>query len=108
MRHVFISDAAKSVKRKLAIWRKGIIRDKAEFKALEASSLRKQVNPACGSKPCPVSAFLWSLNRMGDRVKCLMCEHEVLSDKVAAINYLHRADDAEVTPFSLTGASERF
>ena len=91
--------SAKNVNKKLAIWRKGIIQDRVEFKALEGGSLHKQDNPACGSQPCPVCGFRWYLNRKGDRVRCPMCEHEAPSDKVAAINYFHKADDEKMTLF---------
>lgn len=99
LRHTFTFDKPKGVNRKLSIWMKGIIQDRTEFKALEGRSLHKQVNPAYGSQTCPECGFLWSLNRKGDKFKCLFCKHEASSDKVAAINYLHRSTDTEISLF---------
>jgi putative transposase len=97
LRHLFTFDNAKSINRKLSIWMKGIIQDRVEYKALERGSLHKQVNPAYGSQTCPECGFLWSLNRNGDRFKCLHCGYGASSDRVAAINYLHRFSDPEIT-----------
>ena len=96
LRHVFTFNRPKGVNRKLSSWIKGIIQDRAEFKALEGRSLHKQVNPAYGSQTCNHCGFVWNLNRKGDAFKCLFCGHEAASDQVAAVNYLTRSTDKDI------------
>ncbi len=97
LRHVFTFNTPKGVNRKLSAWIRGIIQDRAEFKALEGRSLHKQVNPAYGSQLCPECGFVWFKNRTGDTFKCAFCGHADHSDKVAATNYLRRSSDADIT-----------
>ncbi|MBI5756096.1 MAG: transposase [Nitrospirae bacterium] len=97
LRHAFTFNKPKSINRKLSAWTKGIIQNRAEFKALEGGSLHKQVNPAYGSQTCPLCGFVWKLNRNGDAFKCLFCGHGAGSDRVAAINYLYRYTDPVIT-----------
>ncbi len=96
LRHVFAFDKPKGVNRKLSSWIRGIIQDRAEFKALEGRSLHKQVNPAYGSQTCDHCGFVWNQNRKGDAFKCLFCGHEAASDRVAAMNYLTRSTDKDI------------
>lgn len=97
LRHTFTFNKPKTINRKLSVWTKGIIQDRAEFKALEGGSLHKQVNPAYGSQTCPLCGFVWNKNRSGDMFKCAFCRHEAAVDGVAAINYRHRYTDPEIT-----------
>ena len=99
LRHAFTFDKPKGLNRKLSFWIKGIIQDRAEFKALEGRSLHKQVNPAYGSQTCNRCGFVWNKNRNGDTFKCLFCGHEAGSDKVAAMNYLARNTDPDIGPY---------
>jgi putative transposase len=97
LRHSLSFDNSKSFNRKVSIWTKGIIQDRAEFKALEGSSLHKQVNPAYGSQLCPCCGFVWKKNRNGDAFKCSFCSYGAASDRVAAINYLTRSEDPNIS-----------
>ncbi|MBI5755617.1 MAG: transposase [Nitrospirae bacterium] len=97
LRHVFTFNKPKNINRKLSAWTKGIIQDRAEFKALEGCSLHKQVNPAYGSQTCPLCGFVWNKSRNGDVFKCAFCGHGAGADRVAAINYLHRYSEPAIT-----------
>jgi transposase len=105
--HTFRFENHKGMNRKLSIWVRGTIQDRAEFKAMEGGSLHKQVNCAYGSQLCPSCGFLWSKNRSGDTFKCLFCGHEGHSDAVAATNYLHRVSDGEISLYTPYGMVKR-
>ncbi len=100
LRHAFTFDKPKGVNRKLSNWIKGVLQDRLEFKVLAGGSRHEQVNPAYGSQTCPSCGFVDKKNRNGDRFKCLHCGHVGHADQVAAINYLHRADDPRITRYT--------
>lgn len=97
LRHQFKYGVDKKFNRLVSNWVKGTIQDRIEFKAMQRSSLHKQVNAAYGSQSCPNCGFVWKLNRDGDKFKCLFCGHGAKSDAVAAINYLARSGDRSIT-----------
>jgi hypothetical protein len=102
LRHVFTFDNQRDMNRRLSLWAKGIIQDRAELKAPVGGSGLKQVNCAYDSQRCPECGFLWPRNRAGDAFKCLFCGHEGHSDAIAATNYLQRSTDTEIalhTPY---------
>jgi hypothetical protein len=100
--HVFTFDKHRDMNRRLSIWAKGIIQDRAELKVQVGGSGLKQVNCAYGSQRCPECGFVWSGNRAGDAFQCLFCGHEGHRDAIAATNYLRRSTDTEIalhTPY---------
>jgi len=102
LRHVFTFDNQRDMNRRLSLWAKGIIQDRAELKVQVGGSGLKQVNCAYGSQLCPECGFVWSGNRAGDAFQCLFCGHEGHSDAIAATNYLQRSTDTEIalhTPY---------
>lgn len=98
----FSSSKPKGVNRKLFAWVKGVIRDRAEFKAQEKVFRLVAVNAAYTSQTCPQCGFVSSKNRNGDAFKCRNCKHEGRADAIAAINLLSRYSDPEIgryTPY---------
>jgi hypothetical protein len=65
LRHVFTFDNQREMNRRLSLWAKGIIQDRAELEAQAGGSGLKQVNCAYGSQRCPECGFLGSRNRAG-------------------------------------------
>ena len=103
LRHNFIFNKSKNINRRLSGWLKGKLQDRIAFKALAEGFRHEQVNPAYGSQSCPNCVFVDSKNRNNDRFQCLHCGYEDASDRVAALNYVHRYGDPEIglyTPYN--------
>jgi transposase len=97
LRHAFSRKETKVLNRLIGFWSKGILQDRTEFKAEEGGSLLKQVNAAYGSQTCVRCGFVWGKNRQGDTFKCQFCRYGADSDRVAAMNYLARSHDREIS-----------
>lgn len=98
--HAFTFDKPRSVNRKLSNWVKGVLKDRVQFKGLSKGFRHEVVNPAYGSQTCPKCGYVDSSNRNGDKFLCLHCSHADHADKVAAINYLQRYGDPEITLYT--------
>ena len=100
LRQAFTFDKPRSWNRKLSAWVRGVLQDRVAFKGLAKGFRHEAVNPAYGSQMCPACGFVEKTNRRGDTFLCLHCSHADQSDRVAAINYLHRYGDPEITRFT--------
>jgi transposase len=94
--HVFSYNKSKTINRKLSSWLRGKLQERVAFKALAEGFRHEQVNPAYGSQTCPYCDFVDRRNRDRDKFKCHNCEHEDVSDRVAALNYLRRFGDETI------------
>lgn len=82
--------------RTLSNWARGAFAERLEYKAQVRGSHLLAVNPAYSSQLCPICGFVDKKNRSGDRFQCLHCKHTGAADRIAAINLLARASDAEI------------
>lgn len=100
LRHAFTFNRPRGTNRRLSAWVKGSIQDRAKFKSKAEGFCLKQVNPAYGSQLCPCCGYVDSKNRNGDVFECLHCKHRGQADQVAALNYLAREKDPEITVYT--------
>jgi transposase len=100
LRHTFTFNRPRGANRRLSAWVKGSIQDRADFKSKAEGFCLKQVNPAYGSQTCPCCGYVDSKNRNGDVFECLHCKHRNQADRVAALNYLARESDPDITVYT--------
>ncbi|MBE3564008.1 MAG: transposase [Hydrogenibacillus schlegelii] len=87
---------SKGLSRKVTLWTRSALRERAEFKTAVYGSSVEPVNAAYSSQTCPVCGFVDAKNRNGDRFHCQNCGFTGDADHVAAMNILARLHDPEI------------
>lgn len=88
---------SKKVKRYFSLWLKGYLQERLDFKAVLNGVQQVVVNPAYGSQVCHLCGCFGI--RKGDRFYCEV-HGELDADYNAALNYLARMTDTEITLYT--------
>jgi IS605 OrfB family transposase len=91
---------SKQISRRVSLWMRRILQERAEFKASAEGFRREQVNPAYSSQTCPACGFVHRDNRHADKFQCLHCGHIDDADRVAATNLKARWFDPDIRLFT--------
>lgn len=96
LEHLSGKAKSKGLSRKVALWTRSALRERAEFKTAVYGSSVEPVNAAYSSQTCPSCGFVDAKNRNGDRFRCRNCGFTGDADHVAAVNILARLHDPEI------------
>jgi putative transposase len=88
---------SRDLSRKVALWMRGTLTERFQFKASAEGFRHVQVNPAYTSQTCPQCGNVHQKNRTGDVFQCSACGHLDDADRVGAHNCTLRIDDPEIT-----------
>lgn len=80
----------KSINRKFGYWYYGLMLRRMRDRAESRGVLCRSVPPQYTSQTCPKCGHVDSLNRKGEKFKCLQCGYSGDADYVGAINILSR------------------
>jgi len=92
-----VPSPSRDLSRKVALWMRGTLTERFQFKTSAGGSRHVQVNPAYTSQTCPQCGNVHKMNRTGDAFKCSFCGHLDDADRVGAHNCALRVDDPEIT-----------
>ena len=92
-----VPSPSRDLSRKVALWMRGTLTERFQFKTSAGGSRHVQVNPAYTSQTCPQCSNVHKMNRTGDAFKCSFCGHLDDADRVGAHNCALRIDDPEIT-----------